>query len=290
MTVTVSAATTATTTTLTAPGTGNFGTAITLSATVAGAGATPSGTVEFYDGTTPLGSGTLASGTATLSVNFAGGTHSLSAVYSGDTTFAGFDEHDQQPDDCQERASTTAVTAKPNDGEPEPDDDIDRNGDRSERTGQADRHDDLHRRHDDAGASALNSAGVRNPGGDDGDYRLAHSDGELRRRRKLHHIERNSGRDGFHNDNLDRPDGAVDCSVWRGRDAFRRRVTSGASGTPTGTVSFYTTGRTQIATGTLASASTIDHGRDSDGRSTFGDGGVQPATRHSHRRRAQREL
>jgi hypothetical protein len=47
---------------------------------------TPTGTVSFYDGTTLLGKGTLAAnGTATTTVTtFAVGTHSITAVYSGD--------------------------------------------------------------------------------------------------------------------------------------------------------------------------------------------------------------
>ncbi|MFC6645342.1 Ig-like domain-containing protein [Granulicella cerasi] len=49
---------------------------------------TPSGTVSFYDGTTLLGSSTLASGTATFAASgLAVGTHTVKAVYSGDTHF-----------------------------------------------------------------------------------------------------------------------------------------------------------------------------------------------------------
>ena len=87
VTVTVTGATVATTTTLTAPTAGTYGGATTLSAAVAGTGGTPSGTVAFYDGTTLLGSPTLASGAASASYLLAGGSHSLTAVYSGDTTF-----------------------------------------------------------------------------------------------------------------------------------------------------------------------------------------------------------
>jgi hypothetical protein len=69
-----------------------FGQTITLTATVTGGGpGTPTGTVTFLDGTTTLGSGTLnASAQATLSTStLPGGTRSLTAVYSGDVTFAG---------------------------------------------------------------------------------------------------------------------------------------------------------------------------------------------------------
>jgi len=88
VTVAVTGPTVATTTTLTAPSSGVYGTPSALSATVAGAGGTPSGSVSFYDGTTLLGAGTLASGTAALpAIAFSVGTHSLTAVYGGDSTF-----------------------------------------------------------------------------------------------------------------------------------------------------------------------------------------------------------
>jgi hypothetical protein len=74
-----------------------FGQSVTFTATVAanapGAG-TPTGTVTFYDGSTALGSGTLAVvdgtdqatyTTATLSV----GSHNITAVYAGDSNFDG---------------------------------------------------------------------------------------------------------------------------------------------------------------------------------------------------------
>jgi hypothetical protein len=73
------------------PTTAQVGTAITLSATVTGTGATPSGTVKFLDGTTVLSTFTLAgtSGVATYSATaLAVGTHSITAVYSGDANFA----------------------------------------------------------------------------------------------------------------------------------------------------------------------------------------------------------
>ncbi len=54
------------------------------------AGAAPTGTVSFFDGTTPIGSGVVVNGAATISVSFVyAGTHSLTAVYSGSTTYAG---------------------------------------------------------------------------------------------------------------------------------------------------------------------------------------------------------
>ena len=83
----------ATTTTLTTGGSPQTYGAVTLSATVSPSAAT--GPVTFMDGSTTLGSGTLSGGTATftptasqLPVN--GGTaHSITAVYGGDSTYAG---------------------------------------------------------------------------------------------------------------------------------------------------------------------------------------------------------
>jgi hypothetical protein len=87
VTVVVTGASTASTTLLSAPSTAVYGAATTLSAAVTGTGGTPTGTVAFYDGTTLLGSATLSSGAGSLPVTLAGGSHTLKAVYSGDTTF-----------------------------------------------------------------------------------------------------------------------------------------------------------------------------------------------------------
>jgi hypothetical protein len=63
---------------------------ITLTATVSSPASTPTGTVTFLDGTTPIGTGTLSSsGVATLSLStLAVGSHSITSVYSGDVNFA----------------------------------------------------------------------------------------------------------------------------------------------------------------------------------------------------------
>ncbi|MDQ1420280.1 MAG: hypothetical protein QOJ52_2242 [Acidimicrobiaceae bacterium] len=70
-----------------------FGQPVTLTATVSvnapGAG-TPTGTVQFFDGATPIGSGSLTAGqfaitTAALSV----ATHPITATYAGDANFLG---------------------------------------------------------------------------------------------------------------------------------------------------------------------------------------------------------
>ncbi|MGW4352734.1 Ig-like domain repeat protein [Nocardia sp. NPDC004582] len=75
-----------TTTTLSAPATATTGQAVTLTATVAPAAAT--GTVQFKDGDANLGAAVpVNNGTATLSQAFGtAGAHSITAVYSGDST------------------------------------------------------------------------------------------------------------------------------------------------------------------------------------------------------------
>lgn len=46
------------------------------------------GSVEFYDGTTLLGTSTLSGGSASLSTHLSAGAHTLSAKYLGDSTYA----------------------------------------------------------------------------------------------------------------------------------------------------------------------------------------------------------
>ena len=61
---------------------------VSLTATVSAAASTPTGSVDFYDGTTLLGSGTLASGSATYATSsLSSGMHSITAIYSGDSNF-----------------------------------------------------------------------------------------------------------------------------------------------------------------------------------------------------------
>jgi uncharacterized repeat protein (TIGR03803 family) len=84
----------------------------TLSATVTGAGVTPTGTVQFQDGQTVLGTAPLTAGRATLSASLLGGTRSLAAVYSGDSIYSG----SSSPIVTQTvnlPATTTALTASP---------------------------------------------------------------------------------------------------------------------------------------------------------------------------------
>jgi hypothetical protein len=84
-----------TTTLISSPNPANFGVSVTFTATVTTVGANPpTGTVTFNDGTTALGTGTLStvagSQVATFATSaLAGGTHSITAVYGGDTHNAG---------------------------------------------------------------------------------------------------------------------------------------------------------------------------------------------------------
>jgi sugar lactone lactonase YvrE len=76
--------TTSTTTSLSAsPATSSYGQAVQLSASIAPAPA--SGSVQFFDGSTSLGTVPVTAGAASLSISsLAPGAHSLTAVYSGD--------------------------------------------------------------------------------------------------------------------------------------------------------------------------------------------------------------
>ena len=65
-------------------------TAVIFSVTVSSIVGTPTGSVTFLDGTTPLAARTFSDGAATLTVSsLAMGTHSINAVYSGDANFLG---------------------------------------------------------------------------------------------------------------------------------------------------------------------------------------------------------
>lgn len=112
-TVQVNAAATSTALTVT-PGTAAYGAAVALSATVTSANGTPTGTVNFLDGSTNVGSGTLSAGVATASVKLGGGTHSITASYAGDTAgnFAA-SVSSASTLTVTTAASTTAVTATP---------------------------------------------------------------------------------------------------------------------------------------------------------------------------------
>jgi hypothetical protein len=63
-------------------------TPVTFTATVSSSSGTPTGSVGFYDGTTLLGTLTISSGKAAYTTSsLTAGTHSITASYSGDSTF-----------------------------------------------------------------------------------------------------------------------------------------------------------------------------------------------------------
>jgi sugar lactone lactonase YvrE len=65
------------------------GSAVTFTATLTSSAGTPSGSVSFYDGTTLLGTGTLALGVVTYTTtNLPVGALSITAVYGGDSNFS----------------------------------------------------------------------------------------------------------------------------------------------------------------------------------------------------------
>src|SRR2546425_332865 len=71
------------------PNPSSLGQTVTLSATVTSGAGVPTGTVTFRDGATALGIVTLVNASASPSIStLAAGSHSLTAVYSGDASFA----------------------------------------------------------------------------------------------------------------------------------------------------------------------------------------------------------
>ncbi|HUA14746.1 MAG TPA: FG-GAP-like repeat-containing protein [Verrucomicrobiae bacterium] len=85
-------ATASTTTALTGtPNPANVGQSVTLTATVTPTtSGTPTGTVNFFDGSTQIGNSSLNDGVATFSTStLAAGSHSVTAVYSGDDNYNG---------------------------------------------------------------------------------------------------------------------------------------------------------------------------------------------------------
>jgi hypothetical protein len=62
--------------------------AVTFTASIASLGTPPTGTVNFLDGATPIGSGTVSNGVATFTTTSLSRTvHSITAVYSGDSSY-----------------------------------------------------------------------------------------------------------------------------------------------------------------------------------------------------------
>jgi large repetitive protein len=64
-------------------------TILTATLTTVAVGTAPTGTISFFDGSTPIGTGTIANGTVSVTASFVyAGTHTLTAVYSGDAADA----------------------------------------------------------------------------------------------------------------------------------------------------------------------------------------------------------
>ncbi len=75
--------------TLKVPASAVSGSSVTLSVTVTGSGATPTGSVTFLDGATTLKTASLASGAASYAISsLAVGSHSITAKYAGDGNYA----------------------------------------------------------------------------------------------------------------------------------------------------------------------------------------------------------
>ena len=95
------------------------GNTVTLTATVADASAgtsgTPTGSIQFTDGTTVLGTATVANGVATITVTFSTtGTHSLTAAYGGDSSFVGSTGTATETVNPKPSASAVSLNASPN--------------------------------------------------------------------------------------------------------------------------------------------------------------------------------
>ncbi|WP_244884921.1 Ig-like domain repeat protein [Singulisphaera acidiphila] len=117
--VTVTVAQASTTTTLTVGPTSTvFGQAVTLTATVVAADPSagqPSGTVQFYQGTTLLGSGVLSNGTATLTTTaLPVGTAAITAQYLGDGSFLVSTSAAVTATVGQSSTTVTVASSKPN--------------------------------------------------------------------------------------------------------------------------------------------------------------------------------
>ena len=94
----------------------SFGQVVTFTATVSPEFAgTPTGTVEFYDGLTLLGTGALSGGVATFSTSaLSVGSHALNVVYGGDDDFQASIGALTGAQVVSEASTTVTLTAAPN--------------------------------------------------------------------------------------------------------------------------------------------------------------------------------
>jgi hypothetical protein len=98
----------------------NQGVTFTASISVVAPGAgTPTGTIQFRDGSTPLGTVAITNGSASLRTNgFSAGSHTITAVYSGDGNFSSATGSFTQLVNTSSTSSTTAVTTSQNQAAP----------------------------------------------------------------------------------------------------------------------------------------------------------------------------
>src|SRR5262249_44862134 len=88
ITVAPPAAATTTTTVTSSANPSTYGGAVTFTAVVASTSGTPTGTVNFFDGSTQIGTGTLASGSATFQIStLSAATHPITATFVGNSSF-----------------------------------------------------------------------------------------------------------------------------------------------------------------------------------------------------------
>ncbi len=88
-----------------------FGQSVTFTATVSGAGGTPTGAMVFSDAGSSIGSLSLSNGQAALTISSLGtGPHSITASYSGDATFAASTSA-AVPETVSQAGTTVALTS-----------------------------------------------------------------------------------------------------------------------------------------------------------------------------------
>jgi len=93
------------------------GQTVTFTATISSSTTGETGTVQFADGGTPIGSGTVSGGQATLQTSsLTLGTHPITAVYEGDANFVGSSAPGALSQAVDQAATSTAVTSDHNPG------------------------------------------------------------------------------------------------------------------------------------------------------------------------------
>ena len=97
------------------PNPSTAGQPVMFTATVTAASGTPTGSVQFRDGSTVLVTATLAAGSASLATSSLGaGTHSITASYSGDSTYSGSASPALVQTVNSSQATTTALSSSAN--------------------------------------------------------------------------------------------------------------------------------------------------------------------------------